>query len=109
MRVIKADDIMAHQRSFALRAYQFGGTDVIAVLWRVGARVTAFHYRECRPLARLFKLSHQHAAALMRISLFPMLPQLFEKRFPNFQRQAYSAPSLRSALFPELFTQILIA
>ncbi len=78
MRMIKAYNVMASQPGFALYTHQFPWTYMIAVLWRISTRVAAFHHASDSTIIRLVKLAHQHAATLVRISLFPMLPQLFE-------------------------------
>src|SRR6266481_7624282 len=44
MGVIEADDVLAVLAAFALNADELSGIDLVAVLWRVLARVTAARY-----------------------------------------------------------------
>src|SRR5208282_6244855 len=73
MRVIETDDILAALAAFALNADEFPGIDVIAVVWRILARVAAACDARDALRALVFELPEQHAAALVGIGFFSVL------------------------------------
>src|ERR1700693_4143040 len=84
MRVIKADDVLSPFPPFPLNAHQFTRIDVIAVLRRVGASISAAHNRRDR--ARIsIHLAEQHATALVRIGLFAVAANFLVSWFANSQ------------------------
>jgi len=77
--VIEADYILAALATLALDANEFPGIDVIAVVWRIIARVAA----ACDARdglwygagAIVFELPEQHATALVGIGFFSVMTQ----------------------------------
>jgi hypothetical protein len=90
MRVVKAYDVMTGQKRFTLNAHQLQWADVIAILRRVRARVSALDYGPDDLFASFIELAHQHTAALMRISRLAVLPQLIVEFYRYLQRHACS-------------------
>src|ERR1700693_2266443 len=73
MGVIEAADVLAALAAFALNADEFPGIVLVAVMWRVFARVAA----ACNPRdglrAVVVEVAEQHAAALVGIRFLSVL------------------------------------
>jgi hypothetical protein len=73
--MVKADDIFVARAPLALNANQFFGVDVVAIVWRIVARVAAASDVQDGFCSIVFELAEQHAAALVGIGFFPVLAQ----------------------------------
>src|SRR5579862_1722591 len=72
VRVVEPYDVFSAFAAFALYAHQLLRIDVVAIMRRIGARVTATCRSRDHAAAVIFKSTKKHAAAFVRISLFPM-------------------------------------
>lgn len=70
MGMVEADDILAALAAFALDVDQFARIDVVAVLRRIGARVSAARGGSHDARAIVVHATKQDTAALMRVGLF---------------------------------------
>ena len=87
MRMIETDDILTALAPFALNAHEFAGIDVVTVLRRIGAGVAAAGRRGHRASAVVVRTAKQHAATLMRISLFTVAAKSFVVFWADFQHR----------------------
>ncbi len=126
VRVVEPDDVQLRLARLALNAEQLARIDVIAVVGRVCAGVAAEH--DGADILNSFAVDYaqQHAAALVRISLFAMTAKLIELRFADLQHsvandnlrteqttvriahQGFDRTLRGSKLFPESLAQVLV-
>src|SRR6267378_873129 len=73
MGVIETDDVLAALAAFALNADEFPGIDLVAVVWRVRARVAAARDARNSLHVVVIEVPKQHAATLVGIGFLSVL------------------------------------
>src|SRR5207237_3962591 len=84
MRVIEADNVLSALTTFALDTHELARIDVIAVVRRIIASVAAARGGSHNTLLAVHS-AKQNAAALVRISLFPVTAEGFVVGFINLK------------------------
>ena len=71
--MVEANDVFSALTAFALNADKFFRVDAVAIVWRVGARVSAACGAGNSFGAVVVKSPDEHSAAFVRISFFSVL------------------------------------